>query len=216
MGRAALQQLFGIGLASLQAFAKAGDDESRGGVQHGDVSLRTLDGSGEDAFEDAGVLSGFPTDEVFDLGGGKAELFRIELGVFELAAFDLADVIHAKAGKLIHAATIARAAMHHPGSFSSELDQNLAKGVRELGIKHTHQLVIGASGVQKWPEHVEDAALAFGGEQLASLGDGFEGRVIQRGKEEAQSGLFDACHDFFLGQVDLDAERLQHIGTACF
>ena len=65
----AIEQLLGEGFAGFDAIADAGDDKARGGVQHGDVALRTFDGACEHAFEDDGILRSFTTDELFDLRG---------------------------------------------------------------------------------------------------------------------------------------------------
>ncbi len=86
--------------------------------------------------------------------------------------------------------------------------------MRELRIEDADELVVGPAGIQKRPEHVEDAALAFAGELLACLGHGFEGGMIQRGKEEAETAALDAFDDFFLGQIDADAERFEHVRPA--
>ena len=106
--------------------------------------------------------------------------------------------------------------MHHPGTFATELHQDLAKSPRQLGIKHPDELVVRTPRVQERPEHIENGTLPLCSQQLARLCHCLEGRVVERSEKEAEPGFLQTRDDSFLRQINLDAQRLQHIRATRF
>jgi hypothetical protein len=123
--------------------------------------------------------------------------------------------VHAERREFIHPLPCTGAAMHHPRTFAAELQQDFTEGPRQLRIKHADELVVRPARIQQRSQHVENRALPFGGEQLPRLRHRLERRMIQRRKKEAEPDALDARDHTFLRQVDLDAQRLQHIRATC-
>ncbi len=81
-----------------------------------------------------------------------------------------------------------------------------------LGIDPEH-VAAGAGGVRLRAEEVEHGARA---KLRPARTDMLHGRVMGRREHEADAGFLDAARDHFGAEVDLDAERLQHVGRAGF
>ena len=93
-----------------------------------------------------------------------------------------------------------------PSAFSVSATGSIHSGENTPTICRVH-----AGRIGERPEQVEDGARA---EFDAHRADMAHGRVMRRREHEADAGLADAARDRLRRQVDLDAERHQHVGGA--
>ena len=75
--------------------------------------------------------------------------------------------------------------------------ENVCEGRAEGFIADPDELAFGASWIEEGADEVKDATMALSCEVLADLGYGFEGGVVIRREEEADSGRFNAMTKMF-------------------
>ncbi len=120
---------------------------------------------------------------------------------------DLADEVRARRGQLVDAVR----AVDDERPLRAELDEHLREGRHELGRVDPHDLRARAGRVRQRPEDVEDGPrreLAPDGRRMA------HGGVVGRGEQEAEAELVDRALDPLRRELELEAERLEHVGRA--
>ena len=129
-------------------------------------------------------------------------------GVFaDLAVFQFRDVGAFADRDFIHAIR----AVHHQHMAAAEPLQHARLDADQVRMEHAQHLVFRAGGIGQRPQHVEHRAHA----EFAAHRRGVFHRAVEIGREhEADADLVYALADLFRGQVEVDAERFQHIRRA--
>ena len=98
--------------------------------------------------------------------------------------------------------------MHDVPARRLELDERVGERPRELWRIDTEHEGARSGRVRQRTEHIEDGTrreLAPDGRRVP------HGRVVRLGEEEAEAELVDRALDPFRRQLELEAERLQHV-----
>jgi hypothetical protein len=101
--------------------------------------------------------------------------------------------------------------MHDQSAFRAQLRQRLGDERQPLPAEHAQQLLAGVGGVGQRSQQVEHCAHA---EFTAHRGDMAHRGMVQRREHKPDADLLDALRDLFGREVQVHAQRFQHIGTA--
>ena len=104
--------------------------------------------------------------------------------------------------------------MDDPGGLASERGQDLCEDGSNGRVEDADELVFVPGRIEEWAEEIEHGAFALLAQQLPRGGDGLEGRVIERGEEEAGSDFGEAAAEILWRQVDADTESFEGVGAA--
>src|SRR5712692_1634019 len=101
--------------------------------------------------------------------------------------------------------------MHHPDVLGAEILQHLRDRLDPLAREQADHLAFDAGRIRERTEQVEDGA---GAELDAGRADVLHGRMMGGREHEPDARLADATPDAVGGNLDVDAERGQHVGGA--
>ncbi len=135
------------------------------------------------------------------------EVERIELVLADLARVNFAHEVRAARRELVDPAR----AVHDVRARHVELDERRGERPRELGRVDAEDERPRAGGVRERAEHVEHGTrgeLAPDGRRVAHR------RMVRLREEEAEAELVDRPLDLLRGQLELEAERLEHVRRA--
>ena len=125
----------------------------------------------------------------------------------DLAAGELVHRARRGGGELVEAVV----AVEHQHVHRAELTERVEHRRHHRRIRHADRLTAHACGIGERAEEVEGR----GDTQLTTRrAEEPHRRVISRCEAEADAGRFDAGRDTDRAELDLDAERLQHVGGA--
>ena len=198
------------GYALLKVVYQACGYEGGGGVEEDDVAARAGD-AGEDVVEVGGVGGDVPTGELVERGAGQAGHFWGDAGGFEggrlagLGLFDAADYGFAGGGELVDAV----GPVDDEGSLGPESGEGTANEEDTAGSKDSDDLVAGSGGVGEGAAEVEDGAEAEGAAEGA---EDLDGRVVERGVEEHETGGAEALGGELGREFDGNAESFENVG----
>ena len=124
-----------------------------------------------------------------------------------LAVLEFPDEGGCAQGNLVHAI----AAVDDQCVLGAEALQRAHLDADQVGMEHAHQHVRRAGRIGQRPEDVEDGLDA---QFLAHRRDVLHRRVMVRREHETDADVGDALRDLHGRQVNVNAQRFQHIGTA--
>ena len=137
----------------------------------------------------------------------KTGVLRRHLEAADIAVLECCDKGRAGEGDLVEPVR----AVHHPDRLRAEVLQDLRQRLHPLPREHADHLPLDAGRIGERTEQVEDRS-------RRELGPGRTDilhRGMMRGREhEADAGFLDAAADLLGPQIDLHAERGQHVGGA--
>jgi hypothetical protein len=129
----------------------------------------------------------------------------VDLVLGDLVALELAHQGGAAQADLVHAVQ----AVHHQHVVGAKALHHARLDADQVGVEHPHQGVGGTCRVGERAEDVEDRAHAH---LAPHRGDVLHRAVVCRRVHEADAGGLDALGDLLRRQVQIDAERLDHVG----
>ena len=158
------------------------------------------------------MVSHVAADELIQRGARQPRHLRRNAGglQFRLARLRLLDARHnrlAGGGQLVDSIR----PMHDKGPLGSQRRQRAAHQQHLAGRQHADHLRPRAGRVGQRPAEVEDGPKS---QRAAQRPHSLHGRVIERRKEEHESGLAQALDGQLRAQIDGHAQRLQHVGRA--
>ena len=140
-------------------------------------------------------------------GHHHAEIFRVNLVLCDLAIFELTHQRRRTQTHFVHAVF----AVDHHGVLCTQTLQGPNLNAHQIGVKHAHQNIGCAGRVGQRPQQVENGLDA---QLFANRGHVFHGGMVIWRKHEAHADLLDAPGNGLRREVDVDAQRLHHVGTA--
>ena len=151
-----------------------------------------------------GVLRRRAAAEIFGPAPLDSQLLRVDRPFAHPPACDLAHLVRAARRQLVDPA----GAVDDERALRSELQQHLGDRPDEPGCIDADDLRAGAGRVRQRTEHVEDRSRR----ELASHGRSVtHRRVMGRCEQEAEAELVDRPCDPLRRQLELEAERLEHV-----
>ena len=137
----------------------------------------------------------------------EAELRRVQLVFADLAFHQLADQGLARDRDLVQSVE----AVHHHHVLRAQALQHPHLDADQVDVEHAHQLVLRAGRIGERPEDVEDGAHA---ELLAHRRGMLHRRVMVGREHEADADGLDRARDLLGREIEVRAERLEHVGAA--
>ena len=205
-GGARGDRLDGEGDPRAEIVRVAGGDERPGCVEDDGVAARP-GLPREDAADRVRVVLGGIADELGRGAAWDAELERVDLPLAHLPVGDLGDEVRARRGQLVDAVR----AVDDVRPLRAELHEHLPDGRHEVGRVDPHHLGARTGRVRQRPQDVEDGPRR----QLApDWRRVTHGGVVGRGEEEAEPERVDRLLDPRRWELELEAERLEHVGRA--
>ncbi len=198
------------GYALLEVVNEACGYEGGGGVEEDDVAARAGD-AGEDVVEVGGVGGDVSTGELVESGASQAGHFGGDASGFEgrrlagLGLFDAADNGFAGGGELVDAI----GSVDDEGALRSQSGEGAADKQDTAGGKNADDLVACTGGVGERAAEVEDGAEAEG---AAEGSENLNGRVVERGVEEHETGGAEALGGELGREFDGNAESFENVG----
>ena len=126
----------------------------------------------------------------------------------DAAVRDLAHEARADGGELVDAAR----AVHDERAVRSELQQRFRDRPHERRRVNADDLRAGTGGVRQRAEHVEHGTRS---ELPSDRGGVLHRRVVGLREHEAEAELVDRAGDALRLELEVEAERLEHVGRAC-
>ena len=126
-----------------------------------------------------------------------------------VTVFELAHQSGCAQAHLVHAV----AAIDHQRMLGTQALQSANLDAHQIGVKHAHQNVRRTGRIGERTQNIEDGSDA---QLFAHRRHVFHGGVVVGGKHKSNAHLLHALRNFFGRQVDVDAQTLEHIGTARF
>ena len=194
-----------------EIFGKASGDEDGGGVEDDDVAGWAGD-AGKDVAENGGVGLGVAAGEGGERGGGQAEVGRMEGAEGGSAGEDCSGAGRAGEADFVDAGGAARIrAVDDERVAGAEEGEGFGDDGNEVGGVDADHLRGCCGGVGKRAEEVEDGADAEG---TAERHDGAHEGMVRGRMEEGEAVVAEGFGGLGGGEVDGDAERLEHVGGA--
>ena len=180
-------------------------DRARGVQQ--DRVARAAVLAGEDGPDPLGVPRGSPTEEVVGRAPLDSEVARVDRPLPHRPVDDLADEVRPGRRELVDPVR----AVDDERAPRAELRQHLRDRAHELRREHAHHLCPRAGRVRQRAEDVEDSPRR---ELAPHRRRVLHRRVVRRREEEAEAELVDRARDPLRRQLELEAERLEHVRRA--
>ena len=187
---------------------RLGDVERRAGVEQDDVEVRAR-GAVEDLAHVAGVLGGVAAAQVVERRAAQAELLGRDLVVHveALPGEHLDDGGGAGRRDLVEPVV----AVHDQVAVVAHQPHRLGDALDVARVGDADELVSGAGRVGQRSDEVERRRHA---DLAAHRRHVLHGEVVARREHEADARLGDAAAHLGRGDVDGDAQRLEHVGAA--
>ena len=161
----------------------------------------------EDAANRLGVVGRIAAAELLGSAALDAQVERIDLTAPHLSVRDLADEVRACGRKLVHAGRT----VDDERALGAETGEHVRDRRHELRRVHADDLRPRAGRVRQRPEHVEDRPRC---EVAANRRRVPHRRMMRRGEQEAEAELVDRARDRLRRQLEVEAERLEHVSRA--
>ena len=123
------------------------------------------------------------------------------------AIFQFTDQGRCAQRHLIHAV----AAIDHHRMFGPQALERAHLNAHQIGVKHAHQDIRSGCRISQRPQQIENGLDAH---FTAHRSHVFHGRVVIRREHKTDAGLSQTLSNLDRREVDIDAQRLHHIGAA--
>ena len=127
--------------------------------------------------------------------------------LLNMAEFQFCNGCLASNGNFIQPAM----AMDDQHVIRAKLAQYFCNDADQLNVKDTHELMLGARGVRKWAQDIEDGAYT---EFFADRGNMLHGRMVVGRKHKANARLLNRLGDLCGRQMNIGAKGFQNVRTA--